>query len=719
MGEVYLATDSQLDRQVALKILPPELSADRERLSRFMREARMASAVNHPNAAHIYDLGESGGIHYITLEYVQGVTLDSRIGSLTVEQTLKLAIEVVSALAAAHARHVIHRDIKPANVMVTDDGRAKLLDFGLAKLGSEDKASASSETLHMTHAGVVFGTLPYMSPEQALGRRVDQRTDIFSFGVLLYELLAARRPFEGATSGALIDSILHHEPAPPSSHNHLVPQELDEIVGRCLGKHPDSRYPTAADLLEALRSRSGPAPSVTPSEGRSARPTGRSVAVLPFADLSPERDQQYFCDGVTEEISLGISKVPELRVASRSTTFAHRDVDVRELGRHLGVDTILEGSVRKSGNRLRVAVRLTNSADGFQLWSERYDGDLDDIFAVQEEIAASVAAALELRLENSVREELAGNAPRDIRAYEYYLRGRDLFYRHTRPAYEGAIEMYRRAISEDPHYARAWAALGQCWTRLYNYYGKDPASLREADSATAKALELAPQLAEAHVARAVVLELEFGFAAAEEVFQRALALDPTHFEACSFFADALRREGRSSEAAELYIQANRLRPDDYASLGLAANLYDEMQRHDDARQLRKRVVQLIERHLRIAPDDAKAMIMQGNTLIMLDEREKGIDYIARGAALAPNEPLVLYNVACGFALLGEDERALSYLDQAVKAGFGDRQMLLRDSDFQKLRQDPRFIAIADAVTPSGANWANTEVRPAADRPREH
>lgn len=698
MGEVYLARDTQLDRKVALKILPPEFSTDRARLSRFMAEARMASAVNHPNAAHIYDLGDSDGIPYIALEYVDGVALDTQIGSLSLEQILNLAIEIVSALAAAHARHVIHRDIKPANVMVTAEGHAKLLDFGLAKLGVSAELPDDSTTVQVTQAGLVLGTLPYLSPEQALGSPVDHRTDIFSFGVLLYELLTGRRPFQGATAVALMDSILHHDAPPPSAHNASVPQALDEIVARCLEKSVESRYPTSAALLETLRSLQsrvrGKAQTTVRSEG------SRSVAVLPFADLSREGDQQYFCDGVAEEISLGLAKLPELRVASRSSTFAHREVDVRELGRHLAVETVLEGSVRKSGTRLRVAVRLTSVTDGFQLWSERYDADLEDIFAVQEQIATSVAAALDLRLGSRAREALGGNVPREVRAYEHYLRGRDLFYQHTRAAYEGAIEMYRRAIREDPEYARAWAAIGQCWMRIYRYFGQDSAALSEAVSATAKAIELAPALAEAHVARASVLELESGFAAAEKEFRRARELDPNLFEACLFFADALRRNGRAKEAAALYLEANRIRPDDYASLGLAANLYDEIERHSEGRELRKRVVQLIDQHLRIAPYDAKAMIMLGNTLIVLGEREKGIEYLSGGAALAPNEPLVLYNVACGFALLGENDRALSHLEQSVQAGFGDRQALLRDSDFAHLREDARFVAIADSMRAS-------------------
>ncbi len=507
MGVVYQARDTRLDRLVALKFLPPERVADPERKARFIREARAASALNHPNIITIYDIASEAGQDFIVMEYVAGQTLSQLISpkGLPPKEALKYALQIADALAAAHGKGIIHRDLKPGNVMVTEPegsghpGLVKVLDFGLAKLTEPSGPGESTAT-------AVVGTVAYMSPEQAEGIRVDARSDIFSFGAVLYEMLAGRRAFSG---------LLREEPAPLLD----VPPELDHIVTRCLCKNPDDRFQRAADLKQALE--------------ESARALDRpaslpSIAVLPFANLSADKENEYFSDGLAEDIIDALTKLPGLRVTARTSAFAFRgkDVDVREIGAKLDVGHILEGSVRKAGSRIRVTAQLIKVADQSHLWSQRYDREMTDVFAIQDDISQAIVDNLRVRLVSD--RPLVKRYTDNLEAYNLYLKGRYYLYKLTPESAAKGKEAFEQAIALDARYALAYAGLGEFYW-LMGYFGYMPAkeALRRAKAAALEALKLDDTLAEAHSNLAVVLCFyDFAWAEAAREFQRALELNP-------------------------------------------------------------------------------------------------------------------------------------------------------------------------------------------------
>ena len=401
MGVVYKAKDTRLDRNVALKFLPHDVAHNEQTLMRFRREAKAASALNHPNICTVYDIGEDRGKAFIVMEYLDGAMLRSLIGTscLELERLFEISRDIATALSAAHAKNIIHRDIKPENIFICEDGHAKVLDFGLAKINAPDEKDSDSVTLSLTEAGMAMGTLPYMSPEQLQGQFVDHRTDIFSLGAVLYEMATGRRPFLGGTSLELSSSILRDTPTPVTQLRPELPSGLQRIVERCLSKEPKERYVSAHELRYALESlqrqmSSGSLNAVPDAVGEA------SIAVLPFTNMSTDPENEFFADGLTEEIINALTQIEELRVAARRSAFSFKGKfgDLRVVGERLNVRTVLEGSVRRAGNRMRIHVQLINVSDGYHLWSERYDRELRDIFDVQDQISRAIANRLRVDL---------------------------------------------------------------------------------------------------------------------------------------------------------------------------------------------------------------------------------------------------------------------------------------------------------------------------------
>ncbi len=698
-GVVWRALDTRLGREVAVKLLPERLSADTEALARLEREARLIAALDHPGIVTLFSVEADGPTRFLTMELVRGETLDRLIpeGGLPLGRLLDLAVPLVDAVAAAHERGITHRDLKPRNVMITPEGRPKVLDFGLAHFGPRPLAPAddSLATLTQSHPGRLVGTLPYMSPEQIRGGAADPRSDVFSLGIMLYEMATGRRPFASDEPAELIASILRDPAPPPEALRAEMPPALARVIESCLEKDPGQRFPSTValrDALEDIRRGKAPAPSAP-------RAFGPSVAVLPFADLSREKDQEYFCDGIAEEVIVTLTRIAGLRVASRTSCFLYKKaaLDTREIARRLRVSAVLEGSVRTAGDRLRVTAELTDAGSGYHLWSESYDRELRDVFAIQEEIAESIARALEVTLGPGERQALRKAPTRDVEAFDYYLRGRRYYFEYRRTGVEFALEMFGHAIEIDPAYARAHAGIADCSSYLYLYAGHHPEHRDRALESSRRALDLDAGLAQAHVSRGAALTLLDADAEAEAQFLEAQRLDPALFEGAYFHARHCFAQGRLEEAARLFEKAADLERDDYQATLLVGQVYDSLKRPEEAASARRRGLERAEWRLRLNPDDVRARYMGANALVALGERARGLEWARAARALDPDEPMLLYNVACIYALAGALDEALDCAERAVRAGLTEKGWFANDSNLDPLRGHPRFQALLDTL----------------------
>jgi len=762
MGVVYKAIDTRLDRPVALKFLPDKIAKDSQALERFRREARAASALNHPGICTIYDIGEHDGRAFIAMEFIDGETLRSHIRgrALPLEETLKLGIQIAEALDAAHTEGIIHRDIKPANIFVTKRGQAKVLDFGLAKLvpkgvGKADADFGGEAPDSTSIVGIISGTPAYMSPEQVRGDNLDGRTDIYSLGLLLYEMATGRQAFSGGTGGVIIEAVLTRSSVPARTINPDIPPQLEEIINKALHKDREQRHQHAAEVRAELqqlergpdsgwRAREETARSVVSSntghlqtkEDQTARDsTGQtsaprtervskiidSIAVLPFENASRDAEHEYLGDGIAGSLINILATIPKLRVMAQSTVFRYkgRAIDPQAIGRELNVRAVLTGKIMQSGGALRIGAELVDVATGLRLWGGQYDRKPGDIFAIQDEISNEISEALRLKLTRAEKKRLTKRQTVDAEAYRLYLKGRHHWNKWTEDGFYKAIEYFQQAVEKDPGYALAFTGLADSYVLLgWNSYLPPKDAFPKAKRAAMGALRLDPDLGEAHTSDAAVLWLhDWRWPEAEREFKRSLALSPSHPTASHWYAESLMTMGHHAEAIERMKSSQELDP---LSLIISVAIgwaFYMARRYEEAIEQFRRTVELdpnypvtywilglvlrkMGRYEMAIAEGEKGVKLSGGsplinaalaqTLATAGRRAQAFQILDDLTKLAKEKYVAPYFFAGIHVGLGEDDRAIEYLEKSYEEHSHWLMYLHMDPGMDGLRSLPRF-----------------------------
>jgi TolB-like protein/tetratricopeptide (TPR) repeat protein len=634
MGRVYKALDKEISETIALKVLVPEFSLDERMIERFRNELKLARRIAHKNVCRIFDLGNCEGTYFITMEYVSGDTLKNIVrmmGAFAPGRALSVAGQVCDGLAEAHRLGVVHRDLKSANIMIDREGSARIMDFGIAR---------SAESKGLTDRGALVGTPEYMAPEQVEGLEIDHRADIYSLGIILFEMLTGRVPFEGKTP--LSVALMHKTARPPETRevNPQTPERLSAAISKCLEKDRGARYQRIEELasdLHVIAEDLGAGASARPRPMADTLTPGgtlalRSVAVLPFADLSPQKDQDYFCEGLAEEIITALAKIPELEVAAKSSAFSgeFRNMDVREVGRKLGVAAVLEGSVRKVENKLRITAQLLNVVTGYHLWSEKFDRTFEDIFAIQDEITLAIVDRLKVKFLGDEKAPLVKRTTDNPEAYNLYLKGRYFWNKRTAEGLMRALECFAQAIEIDPTFARAYTGISDCYALSAYYYMPARPTLMKAKGAAARALQLDDTLPEAHTSMAFVKhKLERDWAGAEKGFRRAIELNPEYVWAHYWYSLFLAAMGRHQES--------------FAE---------------------------IKRALEIDPTSAQLNMSHGMALYLARYYERAIEELQKAVEIDPQHVLATFYLGVAHVELGHFEQALALVERSAELAGG-------------------------------------------------
>ncbi len=758
MGDVYLATDITAGRKAALKLLPRRFTGDAERLKRFQQEAHAVVALNHPNILTVYEIGEDHSIHYIASELIEGETLRQRLtsGPMHLSEGIDIAIQVASALAAAHHAGIVHRDIKPENIMLRPDGYVKVLDFGIAKLAEQELpvTTPRDEALLLveTNLGSVLGTVRYMSPEQTFGAQVDKSTDIWSLGVVLYEMITGHAPFTGDTPKEVMSAILESEPPPLTRYIAHAPAELQQIISKTLRKDREERYQSAHELLKALKDlrhklefeaelkhsaavplwlRRNPKLVGTAVAGlllgatgiwlfrgelfRSSQfnPPEKSIAVVPFLDVSQAKDQEYFCDGISEEILHALAKVDGLRVVARTSSFSFKgkSVNAREVGEKLNVANVLEGTLRREGNRVRVTAELINARSGFHLWTETYDRELEDAFRLQDEITHAIVDALKIKLAVS----LPAHQQPNTGVYDLYLQGLYFSNKGSEEDLQRALSFFQRAVEKDPTFARAWTGIAKVWYFLADVYVKPLDAYPASKEAALKAIALDEKDAEAHCYLSEAKRvLDWDLAGADEELKRALQLDPNSAPTLLFSGLHPLFRGELKDGLQLILEAEKLDPVSPITSYVATAAYLANDRIDDAVVEGQRTLQLDPNYFYLDSVLAAAYREKGNfaeAIALYTKAQEATHLPSSGLAItyarmgrqteAQNILAQLVQareqryvsapvIAAVYVAFGEKEEAFRWLERAFAEHSGILQWIAFLPEFRPLHSDARF-----------------------------
>jgi len=682
MGVVYKAEDTKLKRDVAIKFLPRQIASQNEERERFKVEAQAAAALNHPNIATIHSIEETDNEVFIVMEYIDGTELREKIISGPVKQNkaLEIITRIADGLKTAHNKGIVHRDIKSSNIMVTGDDQVKIMDFGLAKIKGGGL---------VTRVGTTMGTAAYMSPEQVSGEKVDQRTDIWSLGIILYELLTGELPFKADYEAAWTYLILNKDPLKPSELDRKIPAQLDSIVMKMLEKDRDKRYSNIEDFFkdiqEARKEISG-----TELEGKT-----KAIAVLPFNNISAEKESDYFSDGLAEELIMNLSRLKDMRVVSRTTSMQYKGVQksIRAIGKELGVRYIIEGSVRKFQDNLRITAQLIDVEKDAQLWAETYKGNLADVFDIQEKVAKQIVDALMVKLTPMEKVVLEKRATLNPEAFDYYLRARDFLYQRSKNSVQYAMQQFQQAIKMDPRYAGAYAGLGESYATYYQNFESKDVWLDKAIDTSLKAISYDPSLSEAYAALALA---HFYKKANEEAFaagKKAIELDPNNFIGYWILGRIYHSTDKDNEAVELLKKVIELNPEFYSAYSDLRIVYERLGEIDKKKEILKTSLDVYRRYLLKHPDDARAHLFFALTLLEdgnIDESKNEAD---KAIELNPTDPLMQYNTACFYSNVGEKNLAIDTLKNAMAAGYQDYEWIKRDSDLDNIRNEPKFLEL--------------------------
>jgi serine/threonine protein kinase/Flp pilus assembly protein TadD len=651
MGRVYKVLDTKLNEKVALKLLKPEIASDRETIERFGNELKLARKISQRHVCRVFDLGKAEGAHYLTMEYVPGQDLKGLIrqaGQLTVGKAISISKEICEGLAEAHRLGVVHRDLKPSNIMIDHEGNVRIMDFGIAR---------SLKGRDTTGMGVLVGTPEYMSPEQVEGKEADQRSDIYSLGIVLYEMLTGHVPFEGETPISVATKHKSELAREPRELNPQIPEDLNRLVLKCLAKEKEKRYQSARDLFDALSNLQVSLSGIDKPQGRQWE---HSIAVLPFTDLSPQKDQEYFCDGMAEELINVLSQIRGLKVVARTSAFSFKGkhLDVHELGKRLGVDRILEGSVRKAGDRLRISAQLIDVSEGCQLWSERFDREMKDVFAIQDEVTLAIVEKFKIQLLDREKDELLRHRLQDVDTYELYLKGRHFLNKRTEDGFHKAITYFRKMIEKNASSSLGYAGLADAHDLMgyFNYLKADEAYSR-AKEAAEKALALDETLAEAHTSLAgVKLFFDRNFAEAERDLRRAIRLNSSYITAHHRLAFCLSAQERHEDAMEEILRAKELDPLSPMINGAAAWVFYLARRYDW-------VIDQCEKIREIDPDYHVAYAIGGLAFLELDSFDKAISFFQKALELEAGDIASLGYLGIAYAKVDRMDDARKILKE--------------------------------------------------------